>query len=62
MFRNEFSSSGINQTRHQIMMDITVDLIVLFAGKRETDKVTVSVNVAETVIIGNVPNMYTSMG
>lgn len=61
-FRNEFSTAGINQTRHQIMMDIKVDLIVLFAGKRETDSVTVSVNIAETVIIGNVPNMYANMG
>jgi len=61
-FRHEFSSAGINQTRHQILMDIHVGLGVLFAGRKETDDVTVTVNIAETVIIGGVPNTYADLG
>lgn len=60
-FRNEFFSAGINQTRHQIVMDVHVGLSVLFAGERVTDDVTVSVNVAETIIIGDVPNTYADL-
>lgn len=58
-FRNEFSSAGINQTRHQIMLDIDVSIGILLAGYSDYwDSVHTEVVIAETVIVGNVPNAY----
>jgi len=57
-FQNSFTSAGINQTRHQIMMDITVDIGVLLPGSTTETAVTVQVSVAETVIVGRVPDSY----
>ena len=57
-FRNEFSSAGINQTLHRIMLDIRVDVTILtWTGTREVT-VDSSVAVAETVIVGTVPSTY----
>ena len=58
-FRNEFSSAGINQTRHRIIMDITVTVGILLAGYEDRwENITTEVPVAETVIVGSVPNTY----
>lgn len=62
-FRNEFSSAGINQTRHRIVMDVEVTLGILLAGYESNWKaVTTEITVAETVIVGSVPNTYASIG
>lgn len=60
-FRNEFTSAGINQTRHQIIMDVEVTLEILLGGKAGSDSVLTEINVAETVIVGSVPDAYASM-
>ncbi len=60
-FRNEFSSAGINQTRHRIIMDVLVSLEVMLGGRTGTDSVLTEVNVAETVIVGNVPGAYAAV-
>lgn len=57
-FRNEFSTAGINQTRHRIVLDVTVDLSILIANYSATDSVVTEVNIAETVIVGSVPGTY----
>lgn len=58
-FRNEFTSAGINQTRHQIMLDIDVRIGILLAGYSDYwDSVHTEIAVAETVIVGGVPNAY----
>lgn len=60
-FHNEFSSAGINQTLHRIMLDIRVDVTILtWTGTREVT-VDASVAVAETVIVGTVPSTYFGM-
>ncbi len=60
-FRNEFTSAGINQTRHQIIMDVEVTLEILLGGKAGSDRVLTEINVAETVIVGSVPDAYASV-
>ncbi|MCL2002815.1 MAG: sporulation protein YunB [Oscillospiraceae bacterium] len=57
-FSNQFSAAGINQTRHQIMMDITVDVHVLLPGYSIGTQVGTQVSIAETVIVGAVPDSY----
>ncbi len=58
-FRNEFSSAGINQTRHRIMLDIEVSVGILLAGRSDYwDSIHTEMVVAETVIVGKVPESY----
>jgi sporulation protein YunB len=60
-FSNQFTDAGINQTRHQIMMDIEVDISILLPGYSIGTKVMTQVSVAETVIVGAVPDSYFRM-
>jgi sporulation protein YunB len=61
-FQSHFSEAGINQTLQQITMDVSVDVAVLVLG--ETDSFTVSsqVVVAETIIVGDVPDTFLQTG
>lgn len=61
-FRNVFSEAGINQTAHQIMMDVVIDMTILTPVGTDTVRVTSSVVVAETVIVGHVPESYVNVG
>ena len=61
-FTNEFSSAGINQTRHKIMLEIFVEISIGLPGERVNASVTTEVAIAETVIVGVVPNVYTDIG
>ena len=57
-FVNEFSSAGINQTRHQIFLKTTVTLLVVFPTTTVTTAYTMTMLVAETIIVGKVPLAY----
>lgn len=57
--RNKFTSAGINQTKHQILLDVDVYISILLPGFSTATKVSNSFTVAETVIVGSVPNSYT---
>lgn len=61
-FRNVFCEAGINQTTHQIMMDVSINLTILTPAGKETAEVISSVVVAETVIVGHVPQSYVNIG
>ena len=56
--RNEFDSEGINQTRHQIILELVVDIDVLVPWDMLSTQVVSEVLVAETVIVGQVPERY----
>lgn len=58
-FENVFSSAGINQTRHQIMLHVTVTASILLPGVTTQTDITTRICVAETVIVGGVPENYT---
>ncbi len=58
-FENAFSSAGINQTKHQIMLVVDVHVSILLPGFTALTKVSNSFAVAETVIVGSVPETYT---
>ena len=57
-FENAFSSAGINQTCHQIFFRISADISVLLPGRQYHTTVSTRVCVAETVIVGKVPETY----
>lgn len=56
---NAFVSAGINQTKHQIFLNVDVYVNILLPGFRTATKVSNSVVVAETIIVGSVPDSYT---
>ena len=62
VFASNFSQAGINQTLHQLTMQVSVDVSVLVLAKTETFTVTSEVVVAETVIVGAVPETYLQTG
>ena len=61
-FQSHFSEAGINQTLQQLTMDVSVDVSVLLLGKTDSFTVTSQVVVAETIIVGQVPNTFFQTG
>ncbi len=57
-FEGVFEDAGINQTIHRIMMEVSLDLIILLPTGSLTDRVSTQVCVAETVLLGPVPDSY----
>jgi len=58
-FENQFSHAGINQTTHSIMLCVDVSMSILLPGFRTGTDVSNSFSVAETIIVGEVPDTYT---
>ena len=58
-FENAFTSAGINQTKHQIYLVVDVYVSILLPGFSTTTKFSNTYSVAETVIVGSVPDNYT---
>lgn len=57
-FRSELSAAGINQTEHRLLLDVVVDIDVLVPWGSVGTQVTTEVLIAQTVIVGRVPNLY----
>lgn len=55
---SDFKSVGINQTRHRILIKVTVSLDLVFPTEIITADCSETVVVAETIIVGNVPDFY----
>lgn len=61
-FGSNFSEAGINQTLHQLTMEVSVDVAVLVFGRTQSFTVTSQVVVAETIIVGQVPDTLLQTG
>lgn len=61
-FQSHFSEAGINQTMHQLTMSVSVDVTILVLSKTESFHVSSQVVVAETIIVGAVPETFLSTG
>ncbi len=61
-FTSDFSEAGINQTLHRLNMEVRVDVSVLVLGRTESFTVNSQVMVAETIIIGQVPDTLLQTG
>ena len=61
-FASNFSQAGINQTLHQLTMVVSVDVAILVLGQTSNFTVNSEVVVAQTVIVGDVPNMFLNTG
>ena len=61
-FDSNFTQAGINQTLHQIIMELSVDVTVLVLGETNSFTVVSHVVVAETIIVGHVPDTFLQSG
>ena len=55
---SSFKSAGINQTLHRINLKIKVDVNINVGTLYQTETVETEILLAETVMLGNVPEMY----
>lgn len=61
-FGSNFTHAGINQTLHQLNMCVLVDVTVLVLGRTVNFTVSSEVVVAETIIVGDVPDTFLQAG
>lgn len=61
-FSSDFTEAGINQTLQQLNMHVSVDVTILVLGKTESFTISSQVVVAETIIVGDVPNTFFQTG
>lgn len=56
-FKSSLESAGINQTKHQIYLDVSTSVYSFLPGFDTTIDVETNILVAETVIVGSVPQV-----
>ena len=56
-----FTSAGINQTNHTITLEVQAQIVTAIPGYMTTQEVTTSFVVAETVLVGEVPDSFTEV-
>ncbi|HEX3038532.1 MAG TPA: sporulation protein YunB [Oscillospiraceae bacterium] len=61
-FQSKFESAGINQTRHQIYLQVHMSVYSFIPGYNTTTEVTTGVAIAETIIVGEVPQTFANIG
>ena len=61
-FTSNFTEAGINQTLQQLIMEVSVDVSVLVLGQTNSFTVSSQVVVAETIIVGQVPDTFLQTG
>ena len=62
VFISDLTQAGINQTLHKLIMEVSIDVSVLILGQTGNFTLTSEVVVAETVIVGQVPDTYLHTG
>lgn len=60
-FRSEFVSAGINQTLYRVKLKLTASISLVIPGVSETVSVETEAAIAESVIVGEVPEVYTDV-
>ena len=60
-FRSEFVSSGINQTLYRVNLELTASVRLVMPGVSETVSVRAEAAIAESIIVGEVPGVYTNV-
>ena len=60
-FASRFEVSGINQTHHSIYLFVSFDVLLLVPGGQKSVRITRELPIAETIIVGEVPDAYTKI-
>ena len=61
-FDSQFTSAGVNQTLHRIWLEVDVPMTLLLPGGEVEASLHTRLCVAETVIVGKVPDTYLQLG
>ena len=61
-FSSEFTSAGVNQTLHKIDLELSIPLTLMLPGGAVEAVCRTSVPIAETVIVGQVPEVFLQAG
>lgn len=61
-FEHVFQSAGINQTQHKIMLHIQTRVYIYLPGNSSYEQIETSLCVAETIIVGAVPQVMAQLG
>ena len=57
-YHNELMSAAINQSKYQLYLNVKMDLDILVPWEHQAETVGTNVLLAETVIVGKVPQTY----
>lgn len=57
-FNNSIVTAGINQTKHQINLEVIVDIDILVPWGTESAQVVTEILIADTIVVGQVPDTY----
>lgn len=57
-FQSEFKSAGINQTIHKLYVTVDTQVNIILPLKNNTVKTTTSIMICESVIVGDIPEVY----
>ena len=57
-FNNSIVTAGINQTKHQINLEVIVDIDILVPWGIESSQVMTEILIADTIVVGQVPDTY----
>ncbi len=55
---NDFTSAGINQTRHLVQLNIKINASVLALLDRQSVDIVTQIPVSDTIIVGDTPEFY----
>jgi len=58
---SKFTCVGINQTLHQIILNMTADITTIVPLHNSTTIISTNFIIAETVIVGDIPQYYTNV-
>ncbi|MEA4947938.1 MAG: sporulation protein YunB [Oscillospiraceae bacterium] len=60
-FKNDIVSAGINQTKLQLSLEVTVNVDVLIPWNTRSSQIVTDVLIADTVVVGKVPDTFVKM-
>lgn len=61
-FHTDFQTAGINQTRHRVSLILTARVQLVIPTGAKTVEVSTQVAMAESIIVGEVPDTFTDVG
>lgn len=61
-YSSDFKAAGINQTRHIVYLNVTAIVQVIIPLARNSVSISSNIPIAESIIVGKVPNTYAEMG
>lgn len=59
--KSRFEAAGINQTRHEILLQVKATIGVILPTSTEYAEVNTQITLAESIIVGEVPDTYTDI-